>query len=228
MLVAGARHAGAPTASPRPRSAIADELRLDAAVLHFGVDLDAFTPTPLPDGPPQALVLGALVGWKRPDLALEIARRMPDVHVTFAGAPLPGEDYTPDAPPNVTFAGHVTDVRDGARAAPTCCCTAPTPSRTASRWSRRSPPAARSSRPRRAARSRSSRTAPAGCTRPGTPTRPCEALRAVLADPEAPHAARRRAEAAFDVRDSVRRLAAAIDTAIIARRRPPSDVTVGG
>ena len=92
--------------------AIADELGMPAAVLHFGVDLEAFTPTPLPDGPPHALVLGALVGWKRPDLALEIARRMPDVHVTFAGAPLPGETYAPSAPANVTFAGQVDDVRD--------------------------------------------------------------------------------------------------------------------
>ena len=51
-----------------------------------------FTPAPLPAGPPQALVLGALVGWKRPELALEIAARMPELRVTFAGAPLPGDD----------------------------------------------------------------------------------------------------------------------------------------
>ena len=65
--------------------AIADELRLPATILHPGVDLEAFTPTPLPDGPPKALIAGALVPWKRPDLAVEIARKMPDVHFTFAG-----------------------------------------------------------------------------------------------------------------------------------------------
>ena len=37
-------------------------------------------------------MLGALVGWKRPELALEIADRMPELQVTFAGAPLPGDD----------------------------------------------------------------------------------------------------------------------------------------
>ena len=37
-----------------------------------GVDLDAYAGLgPPPDGPPRALVLGALVGWKRPRLALE-------------------------------------------------------------------------------------------------------------------------------------------------------------
>jgi glycosyltransferase involved in cell wall biosynthesis len=61
-------------------------------VLHPGVDLEAFTPTPLPSGPPHALVLGALVGWKRPELALEIAALMPELRVTLAGATLPGDD----------------------------------------------------------------------------------------------------------------------------------------
>jgi glycosyltransferase involved in cell wall biosynthesis len=87
---------------------IADELGLDAAILHPGVDLEAFAPTPLPGGPPRALVAGALVGWKRPDLAVEIARRMPELHVTFAGEPLPGDPMPElDPPPNVTFAGHL-------------------------------------------------------------------------------------------------------------------------
>lgn len=88
--------------------AIADELDLPATILHPGVDLDAFTPTPLPEGPPSALIAGALVPWKRPDLAVEIARRMPDVHFTFAGEPLPGDPMPDlDPPPNVTFAGRV-------------------------------------------------------------------------------------------------------------------------
>jgi len=40
-------------------------------VVHPGVDLDAYAATPLPPGPPQVLLLGAIVSWKRPDLALE-------------------------------------------------------------------------------------------------------------------------------------------------------------
>jgi len=88
--------------------AIADELKLPATILHPGVDLTAFTPTPLPDGPPRALVAGALVGWKRPDLAVAIARRMPELQVTFAGEPLPGDPMPElDPPPNVTFAGRL-------------------------------------------------------------------------------------------------------------------------
>jgi glycosyltransferase involved in cell wall biosynthesis len=88
--------------------AIADELDLPATILHPGVDLDAFSPTPLPPGPPKALIAGALVPWKRPDLAVEIARRMPDAQFTFAGEPLPGDPMpTLDPPDNVTFAGRV-------------------------------------------------------------------------------------------------------------------------
>jgi len=96
--------------------AIADELKLPATILHPGLDLTAFTPTPLPDGPPRALVAGALVGWKRPDLAVEIARRMPELQITFAGDPLPG-DAPPqlDPPSNVAFAGHV-DIRQALQA----------------------------------------------------------------------------------------------------------------
>src|SRR5256885_2120932 len=63
-----------------------------AAVLHPGVDLEAWRPAPAPAGPPHALVLGALVPWKRPDLALDVALRMPELRLTIAGAPLPGDD----------------------------------------------------------------------------------------------------------------------------------------
>ena len=47
---------------------------------------------PPPAGPPRALVLGALVPWKRADLALEIAARMPELRLELAGAPMPGDD----------------------------------------------------------------------------------------------------------------------------------------
>ncbi len=76
--------------------AIADDLdptgRMAVEVIHPGVDLERFTPTPLPDGPPEALVLGAIVGWKRPGLALDVAelaaRDLPGLTVRLAGAPL--------------------------------------------------------------------------------------------------------------------------------------------
>jgi glycosyltransferase involved in cell wall biosynthesis len=187
--------------------AIADELGMRAAVLHFGVDLDAFTPTPLPDGPPHALVLGALVGWKRPDLALEIARRMPELHVTFAGAPLPGETYAPPAPANVTFAGQVSDVRTAlSRAHVLLHCADAEPYGLAlveALAAGRPVVAPASGGPLEIVRDGAGRLYP-----PGDADAAVDALRAVLADPEAPKAARRSAEAAFDVRDSVRRLEA--------------------
>src|SRR4051812_29512868 len=89
-----------------------------AIVLHPGVDLAVFAPAPAPDGPPRALVLGALVGWKRPDLALKVAERMPELRLTFAGAPLPGDEGYAAAlrgraaalGDRVAFAGALSDV----------------------------------------------------------------------------------------------------------------------
>jgi glycosyltransferase involved in cell wall biosynthesis len=72
--------------------AIAASVDPGATVLHPGVDLGAWTPSPLPEGPSRALFLGALVAWKRPDLALEIAARTPGLELELAGAPLPGDD----------------------------------------------------------------------------------------------------------------------------------------
>lgn len=61
------------------------------AVVHPGVDLDRFRTSP-PPADPCALVLGAIVPWKRPELALEAAalaaQRLPDLRLTLAGAPL--------------------------------------------------------------------------------------------------------------------------------------------
>ena len=136
------------------------------------------------------LCLGALVGWKRPELALEIAALMPELRLTLAGATLPGDDGALEAEaaqPGRPTRGPGHDRprrrRAGPRSPPpTSCSTAPTPSPTAWPSSRRWPRAARSSpRPRRA-RSRSSRTARAVSTRPATPQAAVEALRAVLAD----------------------------------------------
>jgi GT2 family glycosyltransferase len=84
-------------------------------------------------GAPEILVAGALTGWKRPELALEVLARVrlqvPDARLFFAGAPLPAD------PPGivaaltrraealgvadaVTFAGQVQDM-PGALAAAT-------------------------------------------------------------------------------------------------------------
>jgi glycosyltransferase involved in cell wall biosynthesis/GT2 family glycosyltransferase len=58
-----------------------------------GVDLGAYSHIgPPPDGPPRALLLGAIVGWKRPRLALEAvalaAQRLPELELTVAGRAL--------------------------------------------------------------------------------------------------------------------------------------------
>ena len=103
--------------------------RLDdrTVVVPPGVDLDAYAAIgPPPEGPPRALVLGALVGWKRPRLALEAAAlatsRVPDLRVTVAGgafdeagqrleAALRARAAEPDLAGRVTFTGTLADPR---------------------------------------------------------------------------------------------------------------------
>jgi len=82
------------TAARRCRSVVAlsqvvaDDLDVArTTVIHPGVDLHRFSAAPLPDGRPHVLLLGALVGWKRPGLALEIVART-DATLHVAGAPL--------------------------------------------------------------------------------------------------------------------------------------------
>jgi GT2 family glycosyltransferase/glycosyltransferase involved in cell wall biosynthesis len=88
-------------------------------VIHPGVDLERFTPAPIPDGPREVLLLGALVDWKRPELALEAVASTPDVRLRIAGAPIGGEQVletlraraaAPDLAGRVEFAGAVDDV----------------------------------------------------------------------------------------------------------------------
>ena len=88
-------------------------------VVHPGVDLERFAPAPVPDGPPEVLLLGALVDWKRPELALETVARVPDVRLRIAGAPIGDERLIdrlraragqPDLAGRVEFAGPVDDV----------------------------------------------------------------------------------------------------------------------
>lgn len=197
--------------------AIADELKLPATILHPGVDLTAFTPTPLPGGPPKALVAGALVGWKRPDLAVEIARRMPELHVTFAGEPLPG-DAAPelDPPPNVTFAGRL-GMREALKE-----------HHLLLHCADREPygmvliEALAAGRPVVApAAGGPLEILETGLYQPGDADAAIAQIRRVLADPGHPRA---RAEQ-FDVRVSVARLAAALDDLAVPTR-PPADVTV--
>jgi glycosyltransferase involved in cell wall biosynthesis/GT2 family glycosyltransferase len=103
------------------------ELDDRTVVVPPGVDLAAYSGIGAPPpGPPRALVLGALVGWKRPRLALEAAalaaRRLPDLQVTVAGgafddagerleAALHARADEPDLAGRVTFTGMLADPR---------------------------------------------------------------------------------------------------------------------
>jgi GT2 family glycosyltransferase/glycosyltransferase involved in cell wall biosynthesis len=67
------------------------------AVIHPGVDASERTAT-TPPRPPVAVVAGALVGWKRPELALEICavarRTLPELRLRVLGAPIGDGDGT--------------------------------------------------------------------------------------------------------------------------------------
>jgi glycosyltransferase involved in cell wall biosynthesis len=101
--------------------AVARRLRRpDATVLHPGVDLERFHPGPMPPAaPPRALVLGALAPSKRTHVALEIAARVPELHLNVAGASLPGDQAyadalhrraaAPDLAGRTTFTGALAD-----------------------------------------------------------------------------------------------------------------------
>ena len=60
-----------------------------SVVVPPGVDLDAYAHIGAPDGEPHVLLLGAMVGWKRPRLGLEAialaSRDVPDIRLTVAG-----------------------------------------------------------------------------------------------------------------------------------------------
>ncbi len=124
-----------------PSRAVADDLdprgRL-AARLHViapGVDVNRFAELDRPAAdPPEIVVLGALVDWKRPDLALEAMsiarRRLPELRLHMVGATLDGADNAllgslraraaePDLAGVVSFDGHVPDPR-AALARATC------------------------------------------------------------------------------------------------------------
>lgn len=124
--VPGGRIGGAVRAAARradqvvclTRSVAADLGLADAAIVHPGIDASGYDPAP---GGSGALYLGAIVPWKRPDLALEAVART-DVPLTLAGAPLDaaGEELLerlrerarrPDLDGRVRFAGAVPGAR---------------------------------------------------------------------------------------------------------------------
>jgi N-acetylglucosaminyl-diphospho-decaprenol L-rhamnosyltransferase len=102
------------------------------SVICPGVDLSSYQPDwdVAPD--PEVLVLGALVPWKRPDLALDAvaraARELPEIRLTLAGAPMGAEGQRlagalrrraagPDLDGRVRFAGETSDPREVLRRA---------------------------------------------------------------------------------------------------------------
>src|SRR4051794_33264718 len=102
--------------------AIADDLAVPGTrVIHPGVDLERFRPEPggaaggggsAPDPPPNALWLGAITPWKRPDLAIKAAAEA-GIPLTLAGGPLDAaghhleERLKASAGPDVTFAARL-------------------------------------------------------------------------------------------------------------------------
>jgi len=106
-----------------PRGALAGRLRVIAP----GVDAGGFGPVaPPPADRAEVLLLGAIVGWKRPQLALEAvalaAPRLPALQLTLAGGPLGDEGErllgqlrrracAEDLRGRVSFAGALADPR---------------------------------------------------------------------------------------------------------------------
>jgi glycosyltransferase involved in cell wall biosynthesis len=203
--------------------AVAAETGPRAAVIHPGVDAAAWALPHPPPGPPHALWLGALVAWKRPDLALEIAARLPGLRLDLAGAPLPGDSRAlvdrlqrraarPDLAGRVRFLGALADPRPALTEAHCllhCADREPFGLALVEALAGGRPVAAP------AAGGPLEIVTPA-CGRlyaPGDPDAGAAAVRSLLADAGAPAAARARA-AAFDGRAAARRFAAAVESLI--------------
>ncbi len=189
-------------------------------VIHPGVEAGAWALPDPPAGPPRALCLGALVPWKRADLALEIAARVPGLQLDFAGAPLPGDEpgfaaalraraARRDLAGRVRFLGAVGDPRAalaGAHCLLHCADREPFGLAVVEALAAGRPVAAP------AAGGPLEIVTPA-CGRlypPGDADAGAAAVRSLLADPGAPAAARERA-AAFDRDTAARRFAAVVE-----------------
>jgi GT2 family glycosyltransferase/glycosyltransferase involved in cell wall biosynthesis len=105
-----------------PGGALGDRL----SVISPGVDLAAYDAEWAMSEDPEVLLLGALMPWKRPDLALEAvaraAEQLPRLKLTVAGTPMNEEGARllerlrrraaqPDLEGRVTFAGELADPR---------------------------------------------------------------------------------------------------------------------
>jgi glycosyltransferase involved in cell wall biosynthesis len=202
--------------------AIAAAVATPAMILHPGVDLERFAPAPAPDEPLRALVLGALVPWKRPDLALEVAARVPGLQLELAGAPMPGDGPAfvralearaahDDLAGRVTFLGAVDDPRPAlARAHCLLHCADAEPWGLAlieSLASGRPVVAAAGGGPLEIVADGAGRLFP-----PGDAAAAAIAVEAVLHDPAAPAAARLRAQR-FPVQASAARFSEALERA---------------
>ncbi len=95
-----------------------DELRahygVDSQVIALGVEVPPAPPAPA--DPPEILWLGSIKAIKRPELLVDLARRMPDVRFVIAGGRVAGEESVYDGVeaaartlPNLDFAGTVPD-----------------------------------------------------------------------------------------------------------------------
>jgi N-acetylglucosaminyl-diphospho-decaprenol L-rhamnosyltransferase len=203
--------------------AIATDLALEGVeVIHPGVDLERFTPSP---GGAGVLWLGAITPWKRPDLAIKAAHEA-ELPLTIAGGPLDaaGEELErrlrDSAGPDVTFAGRLADPAGALREAQLLLHTADREpygmSLVEALASGLPVVAAAAGGPKEIVDDTCGRL-----FRPGDPHAAAAALRAALADREAlAGAARARAEAHFDIVVSRRRYEAAFT---LAEQPAPSD-----
>jgi N-acetylglucosaminyl-diphospho-decaprenol L-rhamnosyltransferase len=225
-----------------PRGALEDR----SLLIPPGIDVSAYYPDAEPAEPPEVLLLGALVGWKRPRVALEAvalaAREIPDLRLTIAGPVIDSEGerladalrrraQQPDLAGRVDFAGTLDDPR-GALSRASCLI----------HCADREPfgmvlvEALASGRPVVApAEAGPEEIVDSSCGRlfrPGDPRSAAEALVEVLGTPglaaELGEAGRERAESLFDVDGSSSRYAELIEELTAAPDRAAATVTQAG
>jgi glycosyltransferase involved in cell wall biosynthesis len=223
LLRAAARHSATVVATSQT---VADAIDPSgrARVIHPGVDLaDWSLPAP-PGPPPRALLLGALVAGKRPELALEIAARVPELRLDLVGAPLPGDPpglvvalqqraSRPDLAGRVRLLGALEDPRSALAESHLLLHCAEREA-----FGIALVEALAAGRPVVAAAAAGPlEIVTPACGRlyePGDADAAAAAIVDVLGDADAPAAARERA-AAFDAGDSARAFAAAVDATIV-------------